>query len=238
MTTPRPGWSPGPGSRSPLAGTRPARSLTRPCSRRSWPTGYRRRGRVVRIRILHRLGPSPWHRPRNRHRSRPGRARRSTTRWQAGLPASAGRGCWTAAHARLRQLQLHPARGLLVAGEVGGDRADLLVAGGQKEGRRTAVALHANQEQARLGLGELGGAVRAHGPARVLVGVDQRRQRPRALQRRVEVEAQLGQEGEIGPQPGRHHQLVGLDRQALTLGLSGDQERIIRSATDLVRREG
>ena len=57
--------------------------------------------------------------------------------------------------------------------------------------------------------------MRAHRAAGMLVGVDQRRQRPRALQRRVQVQAQLGEEGQVRPQAGRHHELVGDDRQGL-----------------------
>ena len=64
------------------------------------------------------------------------------------------------------------------------DRAHLLVAGQHQEGRRAAVGLHAGEVEAGLGLGQLARAVRAHRAAAVQVGIDQRRQRGRAFERR------------------------------------------------------
>ena len=74
------------------------------------------------------------------------------------LPQHAGRGSARAARrcgcrrrsraARARRC----ARGLPVAGERGDDRAHLLVAGEQQEGRRAAVALHADDVEAGVGV--------------------------------------------------------------------------------------
>jgi hypothetical protein len=76
--------------------------------------------------------------------------------------------------------------------------------GRQQEGRRAAVRLHADQEQPRLRLRQLEGAVRAHRAAGMLVRVDQRRQGLRAVERRIEVGAQLRQEAGVRLQAGRH----------------------------------
>ena len=76
----------------------------------------------------------------------------------------------TAAHAGLGQHQLDLARGLVVAGERGDDRAHLLVAGEHEEGRRPAIALHPGEVEAGLRLRELARAVRAHGAAACTLG--------------------------------------------------------------------
>ena len=72
----------------------------------------------------------------------------------------------------------------LVAGNVGGDRADLLVSGHHQEGRRTAIGLHAGEIEAGLVLREFARAMRTHRAAAMLVGIDQRRQRDRRTRSR------------------------------------------------------
>ena len=109
---------------------------------------------------------------------------------------------------RSRAARARPARGLPVAGQRRDDRADLLVAGAQQEGRRAPVALHADNVDAGVGVRELVDAVRRHRPARVQVGVDQRRQRARRLDAIVELQAQLAQQRQIGPEAGRRDDLV------------------------------
>src|SRR3546814_1989158 len=84
----------------------------------------------------------------------------------------------------------------------------LLMAGGEQEGGRAAIALHADQEQARLGLRELGRAMRPHRAAAMQVGIDQRRQDLRTIERRIEVQAELAEKAQIGPQAGRDHEFV------------------------------
>ena len=96
----------------------------------------------------------------------------------------------------------------MVPGERRGDGADLLVAGHGQERRGPAVALHPDQEHPRLGLGQLGGAVRVDRAAGVHVRVDQRGQRARGLQHRVQVEAHLGQQRQVRPEPGHRDDLV------------------------------
>ena len=57
------------------------------------------------------------------------------------------------ADAGLGQVELDVAGGVPVAGQGGDDGAGLLVAGGEQERRRAAVALHADGVEARLGVG-------------------------------------------------------------------------------------
>ena len=117
-----------------------------------------------------------------------------------------------AAHAGLGEDELDLAGGLPVAVEGGDDGADLLVAGAQQEGRRAAVALHADDVDALVGVGELVDAVRRHRAAGVQVGVDQRSERARRLDAVVEVEPQLGQQREVGAEAGGGDHLVGDQR--------------------------
>ena len=117
-----------------------------------------------------------------------------------------------AAHAGLGEDEVDLAGGLPVAGEGGDDGADLLVAGAQQEGRRAAVALHADDVDALVGVGELLDAVRRHRAARVHVRVDQRSERARCLDAVVEVEPQLGQQREVGAEAGGGDHLVGDQR--------------------------
>ena len=79
--------------------------------------------------------------------------------------------------------KLDRAGGLPVAVEGGDDRADLLVAGAQQERRRAAVALHADDVDARVGVGELVDAVRRH-RCRRSAGSGRSAERARAAPRR------------------------------------------------------
>jgi hypothetical protein len=105
-----------------------------------------------------------------------------------------------------------------VAGQGGYHRADLLVAGGQQEGGSAAVALHPYDHVAGFGVGELGDTVGGHGAAGVDVGVDQWGQRGRALQGRLQAQAELGGDRVAGAEPGGGDHLVGLDSQAGGVG--------------------
>ena len=71
--------------------------------------------------------------------------------------------------------------------------------------------------EAGLRLRQLTGAVRAHGAATVQVGIDQRRQHRRALERRIKADPELAQEGQIRPEAGRHDQLIDLDVMTATI---------------------
>ena len=104
-------------------------------------------------------------------RRRPLRQQASALRWRR--PAAAGslrrrdlelRGS-RRADAGLRQHELRHRRRRRVAGDRRRDRARLLVAGEQQEGRRAPVALHADRVEARLGMRELAVAVRRDGAA-------------------------------------------------------------------------
>ena len=142
-----------------------------------------------------------------------GRGRHRLTLENAGgeevpVGGAQGRGRWS----------LVAARGAgRVAGQGGHDRADLLVAGGQQEGGGAAVALHPHDHIARFWVGELGDAVGGHGAAGVHVGVDDRAEGGRALQGRLQRQAQLGGDGVVGPEPGGRDHRIGLHDQVLGL---------------------
>ena len=93
----------------------------------------------------------------------------------------------------------------MVAGQGGGDAADLLVPGHRQERRGAAVALHPDQEHIRLRMGQFGDPVRVDGAAGVHVRVDQRRQLDRGLQHRIQAEADFREPGQVGPESGEHH---------------------------------
>ena len=103
-----------------------------------------------------------------------------------------------AAHPGVGQHELARRGGLVVAGQLGGDAADLLVPGHREERRRAPVGLHPDQVQAGLGVGQVGGQGRGGGAAGVHVRVDVRRDPPGRLQHRVQVEPHLGT-GTTGP---------------------------------------
>ena len=92
-------------------------------------------------------------------------------------PRSFGKRC-RRAHARRRQGQLHASRPVQIAGQLGHDRAHLLIAGEHEERRRPPVTLHPDHEEVRLGLAQLLGAVRRHRAAAVHVGIDERARAP------------------------------------------------------------
>ena len=121
---------------------------------------------------------NPWH--RRPWRRRPA-VQQASTSAGAGPPqqpvVSTGRcGNGTAANAGFRQHQLDPLGRFLVAGDVGHDRAHLLVAGHHQKRRRAAIGLHAGEVEAGLGLRQLARAMRTHRAAAVQIGIDQRRQ--------------------------------------------------------------
>jgi hypothetical protein len=68
-------------------------------------------------------------------------------------------------------------------------------------------------------VGQLGDPVGGHGAAGVHVGVDERPERGRALQTGLKCQAELGGDGMVGPEPGRHHHLIGLHDQPLGLNV-------------------
>jgi hypothetical protein len=122
------------------------------------------------------------------------------------------------AHGGGRRALVAPGGAGAVAGQGGHHRADLLVAGGQQEGGGAAVALHPHHHVAGFGVGELGDAVGGHAAAAVDVGVDQRAERGRALQRRLEAQPQLGGDGMVRAEPGGGDHPVGLHLQAAGVG--------------------
>ena len=96
----------------------------------------------------------------------------------------------------------------MVPGQVRGDAAYLLIPGQRQERRGAPVGLHPRQEEPVLGVGELGRTVRIDGSARVLVGVDERGQLHRRLEGGVQTQTHLGQQGQVGAEPGQRHHLV------------------------------
>src|SRR5260370_41719413 len=66
--------------------------------------------------------------------------------------------------------------------------------------------------------------MRPHRAAAVFVRIDQRRQRHRAFDRRIEPDAQLAQEIEVRPKPGHYDQLVDDDVTAAATSAGADGE--------------
>src|SRR3546814_4706070 len=75
---------------------------------------------------------------------------------------------------------------LAITGDLGHHRAHLLVTGCHQERRRPAVRLGADDREAGFGMRELLDAVRRDGAAGVQVRVDERRQRRRPFDGRVD----------------------------------------------------
>ena len=82
------------------------------------------------------------------------------------------------------------------------DRADLLIAGEEQEGRRAPIALDAHRIEAGLGMGELAVAMRRHRAAVMLIRIDQGTQRLGAFEPGIEIETQLARQRQIGPLAG------------------------------------
>ncbi len=140
-----------------------------------------------------------------------------------------------AADPGLRQGQLDPLGGLLVARDRCGDGADLLVAGHRQERRGAAVGLHADEVDVLLRVGQLVDAVRVDGAAGVLVGVDERGQSGGCLEALVEAEAELGQEGQVGAEAGEDDDLV--DRVEAAAVLADEDRAAVGGALDGVGAE-
>jgi len=135
-----------------------------------------------------------------------------------------------AAHASFWQDQLDVARGVPVAGDRCGDGAYLLIPNEQQERWRATVALHSDGIEIWLGMTQFLGAVRGHRPTRVHVRIDQRRERPRRLDGRIQVQAQLARETQVGPKAGGADNLVdGSDDVTVV----GSQQQAIGRAADL-----
>ena len=86
-----------------------------------------------------------------------------------------------AANAGLGKHQANVARRFMIAGDVGNDRAHLLVAGRHQKRRRASIGFRADDDEAWFGMGEFGDAMRRHGAAGVEIRIDQRRQSSAAL---------------------------------------------------------
>ena len=113
---------------------------------------------------------------------------------------------------------------LAVAGDVGGDRTHLFVSRQHQEGWRAAVGFHAGEIEARLVLRQFPRAVRPHGAAAMFVRIDQRRQRDRALDGRVEPDAQFAHEIQLGAKTRGHDEFVDDDLAAATGRARADDE--------------
>ena len=151
--------------------------------------------------------------PRNRNRLclrplRPASAtQQASTLAGAGPPQQPGRrirdGNWTRrADAGFRKHEPHIVGRRQVARDCRGDRADLLIAGEQQEGRRAAIALDADRIEAGLRMRELAMAVRRHRAAGMHVRIDQRTERLGAFEPGIEIETQLARQRQIGPLSG------------------------------------
>ena len=98
------------------------------------------------------------------------------------------------ANAGFRKHEPHVVSGRHVAGDRGGDGADLLVAGEQQEGRRAAIALDADRVEARLRMRQLAMSVRRHRAAGMHVRIDQGAESLGAFKPRIEIETQLARQ--------------------------------------------
>src|SRR5580658_129722 len=106
-----------------------------------------------------------------------------------------------------------------MASEPGSDRTCLPVAGGQQKRWRATIALHANDEETRLGLRQFDCSVQPHVAARMGSRVDELRKTPWALEYRVQIEPEFAQNRMVGPEAGRGNNLV--DDDALPLRRRG-----------------
>jgi hypothetical protein len=86
-----------------------------------------------------------------------------------------------AANAGLRKFELHAPRGLVISGDVRGDRTHLFVARCHEESWRASVGFDTGDVQPRLRMGEFLRAMRAHRAAAMDVWVDERRKDRRTL---------------------------------------------------------
>jgi hypothetical protein len=108
--------------------------------------------------------------------------------------------------------------GGLIAGQMGSNRPDLLIAGEQKKCRCPAVALDPSHEISRLGVRQLPPAVRWDRSARMLVRIDQRTQLPRALDDGMQIKLQFARKCEIGTLTGCGHYAIEWSDPAHAIG--------------------
>ncbi|MGH8430271.1 MAG: hypothetical protein ACREUF_07700, partial [Solimonas sp.] len=121
------------------------------------------------------------------------------------------------ADAGLGQNEAHIIGGRFIAGEMGGDRAHLLIARQQQEGGCAAIALDAGDEELRLGMLKLAPAMRRHRSAGMEIGIDQGTERAAAFDDWIEIELDFAREGEIRALAGRRDDAIERTNGALTL---------------------
>src|SRR6185436_523365 len=96
----------------------------------------------------------------------------------------------------------------------------------EQKRRRAAVALHADDEEILFRVRELPRAVRADRAAAVLVGIDQRSERSRAFEPRIESEPHFAQHVEIRAEAGADDHLVNIDAALLAANRARHLERV------------
>ena len=173
------------------------------------------------------LRPLPPHRRRSTHRLWPARGRRNNRRIRR-LNDGTRR-----ADAGFRQHEPHVVGRRHVAGDRGGDGADLFIAGQQQEGRRAAIALDADRVEAGLGMRQLAMTMRRHRAAGMQIRIDQRAERLGALEPRIEIETQLARQRQIRTLPGGGDDPIDRSDPARAVGrlaLDDDRRRLPRSA--------
>jgi len=106
----------------------------------------------------------------------------------------------------------------VIAGEMGCDRADLLIAGEEQEGRRAAIALDADRKIIRLGMRQLPVAVRRRRAAGMQVRIDHGPKRARAFQPRVQIQPKLARHRQVGTLAGADNDAVDRSKHAARLG--------------------
>src|SRR5918999_6205751 len=135
------------------------------------------------------------------------------------------------ADAGLGQHEPHVIGRRKIAGDRCCDRADLLVAGEQQKGRRSAIALDADGVEAALWMPELSMPVRGHRPAGMNVRVDQGAERLGTLEPRIKIETKLACQRHVRTLSGGGDDPIHRPDLAQTIGrLAFDDDPIIYAA--------
>jgi len=121
----------------------------------------------------------------------------------------------------MRQGKFNARGAIRVPGEGRHDRTHLLMTRRQQENRRTDVAFDASGEKPRIRMGKLTRAMWPHRAATAQVWIDQGANDTGALQPGIKPRPDFGQVGRVGPEPGRHDNLIHEDRRKRSCMITG-----------------
>src|SRR5699024_2552898 len=147
--------------------------------------------------------------------------------WGGGIAGAAQVG---GANPGLRQYQVDIVGGLLVAGQGGGDGADLLIAGGHQKRRGSAVAFHANNIEPGFGVGQHAITMGLHGATGMKFRIDQVAALTRCVDRVVELEAQFGEDVKVGSEPGGWYEHIHVESGGSCRGGGLDRQPVMPSS--------